>query len=129
MDALITVSLADEVLDVSEDESLQEIAKVLEVESAAFERLKAVHISSQKLSREDRFYRVLGCLPSCADEELLQAFNLLSAMYQPEAVKKSGLPQGFVLMTQKRLEDIEEAFNVIAAKRGILPKEPEETLS
>lgn len=119
LDLLMTVSLADEVLDPREEDMLRQIADGFGISQTQFDQIKSRHLSARGRSSEDRFFQILGVSSDCTDEELINSFRKLSSSYEPQRILAGGVPRDFVLIAQKKLEDIEEAFNVISAKRGL----------
>ena len=119
LDILMTVSLADEVLDQREEEILLQIADGFGISSTQFEQIKSRHLSARELGPEDRFYQILGCNTDSTDDDVIKSYKKLAYNYDPQRILAGGVPRDFVLIAQKKLEDIEEAFNVICAKRNL----------
>lgn len=119
LDMLLKIAMADGTLADTEEAMLSEIAEVWKIDKQVFEREKTRHLSLEQLSGEDRFYGILGLRPDCSDQELRESFNRLAGIYSPEKSLESGVPPDFVLVLSKKMEDMEEAYNVLCARRKI----------
>jgi DnaJ like chaperone protein len=116
LEGLFHIAKADGVLHAQEENFLRQVAKHLGFTDVEFDCMKARH----SLAEEHNPYGVLGLHPSVSDEELKSHYDRLVAQNQPNDLVSRGLPKEFVVIASAKLGAIQEAYEAIAMKRGII---------
>ncbi|MEX6633516.1 TerB family tellurite resistance protein [Hyphococcus lacteus] len=109
LDCLFHVAVADGVAHPRELELLDETAKVFGISNRAYHRLKAAHLGLG----EDDPYLILGVEPGIALDELKSVYRSLSRDHHPDALMGRGVPPDLVLIAERRMATINEAYERI----------------
>jgi DnaJ like chaperone protein len=115
LDALFAIATADDLVHEAELAYLADVAEILGVEQAAFERIKARHVVPQ----EGDPYLLLGAERGMSDAELRRHYLALVADTHPDRLIARGVPQEFLVIATRRLAVINSAWDRVAAERGI----------
>ncbi|MGE4220583.1 MAG: TerB family tellurite resistance protein [Alphaproteobacteria bacterium] len=112
---LAHIAQADGAVHPEEERYLRKVAEIMGLDDAAFARATAIHTRS---SGEDP-YRVLGLNPSVSDAELRRAYRDLVRENHPDRLTAQGMPQEFIEVANRKLAEINAAYDRIAAQRGL----------
>jgi DnaJ like chaperone protein len=115
LDALFAIATADDLVHEAELAYLADVAEILGIEAAAFERIKARHVVPQ----EGDPYLLLGAERGMSDVELRRHYLALVAETHPDRLIARGVPQEFLVIATRRLAVINSAWERVAAERGI----------
>jgi DnaJ like chaperone protein len=118
-DMLLQISVADGEVSEEEDLLLQTAAKQFRFEGSRYEHLKSLHLAAGSAVTEDIYYLRLGVSPDAPDAEIIERYQGLAKLYDSDAVLDSGVPEVFINVAGKKLDDIEEAYSMIKLRRGI----------
>ena len=66
----------------------------------------------------EKYYDVLGCDSSDDFETIKKAYKDLSKQYHPDAVEGKGLGESFVSFATQKMQEINEAYQVIKKQRA-----------
>ncbi len=120
-DMLFEVSIADGIISEEEDLLLREAAEEFKFNESKYSHFKSLHLAGGETINQNTYYDRLECSEEDSDSKIVEKYKELSSLYSKEAVLKSGIPEVFINLAAKRLEDIEEAYSMIKARRGITP--------
>ena len=115
LEGLFHIAKADEVVHPSEEQYLQQVAKTFGFSDTEFKYIQARHVASNKRNP----YDVLGITPEISDDELKSHYRKLVAENHPDKLIARGVPEEFVSLATEKIAAINEAYDAIAAERGI----------
>jgi DnaJ like chaperone protein len=115
LDGLFAIATADHLVHEAELAYLVDVAEILGIEAAEFERIKARHVAPQ----EGDPYLLLGAERGMSDTELRRHYLALVADTHPDRLIARGVPQEFLIIATRRLAAINGAWERVAAERGI----------
>lgn len=118
LDVLLQVSVADGEMSAGEEALMRDAARVFGFNDAQFDHLKALHLAVGTQSSEALHYLRLGCYPYCTDEELDAQYQTLLQRYSVDTALASGVPEEFVNLVRKKLEDVEESYAIVKLRRS-----------
>ena len=113
MDGLFHIAMADGGYHPAEDEFLTEVARIFGMEDARFRNLRARHVPDAMADP----YAILGVDPGATYDEVRAAWKRLVRENHPDRLAARGLPQEAMNMAERRLIDINLAWDEINAKR------------
>ncbi|MCX7564826.1 molecular chaperone DjiA [Sulfitobacter sp. F26169L] len=112
MEGLFHIAMADGIYHPNENAFLEEVAKIFELPEGQFETLRARFVpNSSPLP-----HTVLGIGPRATKEEARAAWRKLVRDNHPDALIARGLPEEAVKMAEKRMIDINRAWETISGK-------------
>lgn len=114
LDALFHVAKADHALHEDELVFLQEVARLLGFEGAAYERIEARHVR-----RPGDPYAVLDLDPSASDGEVKTRWRALVGEHHPDRLLARGLPPVAIKLANDRVAAVNVAYGQIARQRGL----------
>jgi len=112
---LAHIAQADGVIHPSEERYLRQVAEIMGLDEAAFLRATAIRPARDG---EDP-YKVLGIEPSVSDAELRRTYLALVREHHPDTLTAQGMPEEFVDIANRKLAEINAAYDRIAAQRGL----------
>lgn len=112
MDGLFHIALADGKYHPAEDGFLQRVSDIFGLSPQAFARLRARHVPGA----ENDPYDVLGVTPDASMAEIRAAWRALVRETHPDQMIARGVPEEAVKMAEKRMIDINRAWEVLNAK-------------
>jgi DnaJ like chaperone protein len=115
LDGLFAIATADGLVHAAELAYLADVAEILGVEPAEFERVKARHV----VPEEGDPYLLLGAARAMSDTELRRHYLKLVADTHPDRLIARGVPQEFLVIATQRLAVINRAWERVALERGI----------
>ena len=111
---LLAVALSDGILHPEEDRLLLTCLRHFELNSAPYENIRR-----DCLPDLDPLYNILGCNPSCSDEELKKAYRTLSKDYHPDRLAAKNVSDGVKKITEQKFKEISEAYSTLCKIRNI----------
>jgi DnaJ like chaperone protein len=115
LEGLFHIAKADEVVHPSEEQYLSEVAKRFGFSETEFKYIQARHVASNKRNP----YDVLGVTPDISNDELKSRYRKLVAENHPDKLIARGVPEEFVSIATEKIATINEAYDSIAAERGM----------
>ncbi|HAC49241.1 molecular chaperone DjlA [Sulfitobacter sp. HI0082] len=114
MEGLFHIAMADGIYHPNENAFLEDVAAIFGMGEEAFASLKARFVpDSSPLPRT-----VLGIGPHATLEEARKAWRRLVRENHPDALVARGLPQEAIKMAEKRMIDINRAWETISGKHA-----------
>ncbi|TCT06643.1 TerB family tellurite resistance protein [Aquabacter spiritensis] len=114
LDALFHVAKADHALHARELVFLQEVARLLGFEGAAYERIEARHVR-----RPGDPYAVLDLPPDASDADVKARWRTLVREHHPDRIVARGLPPAAVKLATDRVAAVNAAYGQIEKMRGL----------
>ncbi|MEQ6202535.1 molecular chaperone DjiA [Sulfitobacter sp. HNIBRBA2951] len=112
MEGLFHIAMADGVYHPNENAFLEKVADIFALPHGAFEALRARFVpNSSPLP-----HTVLGIAPNATQEEARAAWRALVRANHPDGLKARGLPEEAIRMAEKRMIDINRAWETISGK-------------
>lgn len=111
---LLAVALADGILHPEEDRLLMTCLQHFELNSTPYENIRI-----DCLPDLDPLYEILGCAPTCTDDELKKAYRNLSKDYHPDRLAAQNVSDGVKKLTEQKFKDISEAYSTLCKIRKI----------
>lgn len=112
MEGLFHIAMADGLYHPNENAFLEEVAKIFVMPEGDFEALRARFVpNSSPLP-----HTVLGIAPDATRAQARAAWRKLVRANHPDALTARGLPQEAVKMAEKRMIDINRAWETISGK-------------
>ena len=113
MEGLFHIALADGVYHPNEDDFLHEVSNIMGLSEAQFRQLRARFVEG---AHKDP-YDVLGVTPRTPLSEIRTAWRALVRDTHPDRLAARGLPAEAVRMAEKRLIDVNAAWDEIAGQK------------
>ncbi len=127
----IATALADGKLEDTERAVLFDIASLLKINRAQFERLLAMAVAQQRFYQQEGYssspsnaklqladaYEVLGVKNSCTDQELKKAYRRLMSQHHPDKLVSKGLPEEMMKLATEKTQQIKDAYDLIKQDR------------
>ncbi len=110
LEGLFHIAMADGFYHPNEDAFLERVTEIFELPQAEFNRLR---IRFAPDARQDP-YAVLGVAPDAALDEVRRAWRQLVRENHPDAMIARGVPEEAMQLAQKRMADINRAWDEIA---------------
>ena len=109
---LIEIAAADGVLHEQEERHLNDAV-------AAFGLPPEVLTNAREEILPDirKYYKILGCEPSVADDELTQCYRKLCQQYHPDRISSKDLAPDFLQFAEQRFKEIQNAYEVVTEYR------------
>ena len=114
MDGLFHIAMADGGYHPAEDEFLIEVARIFGMEETRFRNLRARHVPDAMADP----YAILGLEPGATYDEARAAWKAAVRECHPDRLAARGLPEEAVGMAERRLVDLNRAWDEITAKRS-----------
>ncbi|MGB2201449.1 MAG: TerB family tellurite resistance protein [Pseudooceanicola atlanticus] len=114
MEGLFHIALADGGYHPAEDEYLSNVARIFGMDEARFRNLRARFV--QDCAPDP--YAILGIEPGASYDEVRKAWRQAVRDCHPDRLAARGLPEEAIGMAEKRLIDINRAWEEITAARG-----------
>lgn len=114
IDLLLRVSVADGKVHQREDQMMASAAHIFGFARADYQRLRRRLIPD--LSPD---YQLLGCRPSDSDEQIRKRYRELAKEFHPDRIIARGLPEEFAEVAKRKFQELQSAYDKIAADRGI----------
>lgn len=114
LEGLFHIALADGFYHPNENAFLEEVSRIFDISSADF---KALRMRFAPDAPADP-YTVLGVSPNATAEEIKRAYRKLVRENHPDAVIARGLPEEALQLAQKRMADINRAWEEIESVHG-----------
>ena len=106
--------MADGIYHPNENAFLEEVARIFELPEGSFESLRARFVPNTSPLP----HTVLGIAPGASREEARTAWRALVRANHPDALIARGLPEEAVKMAEKRMIDINRAWETISGKQA-----------
>ena len=126
MQSFCTLAVADGSLDSGTKDLLTEAEKVLSLSgyTASFiaENFQSSTEEPHTVQQTDELteaYRILEVPSSASDEEIKQARRKKLLEYHPDRIQGKGLPDSFIAFAAEQTRKINEAYDLISARRGM----------
>jgi len=105
------IAQADNQIDKSEQDIIEQIAANLGIAPADAESIKAMFVHST-----DEAYKILEISPDASDEEVKKAFRKMAVKYHPDKV--SHLGEDYKKAAEEKILKVNEAYDKIKKERG-----------
>jgi len=115
LEGLFHIAKADEVVHPSEEQYLSRVAKRFGFSDTEFKYIRARHVASSKRNP----YDVLGIKPDITNDALKAHYRKLVSENHPDKLVARGVPEEFVSLATEKIAAINEAYDEIAAERGM----------
>ncbi len=112
LEGLFHIAMADGTYHPNEDAFLEDVATIFGLADTRFAALKARFVPDTSPLP----HTVLGIAPNASLEEARAAWRQLVRDNHPDALVARGLPQEAVLMAEKRMIDINRAWETLSGK-------------
>ncbi|WP_425098920.1 TerB family tellurite resistance protein [Tropicibacter sp. S64] len=112
MEGLFHIAMADGSYHPKEDDFLRRVAEIFGLKVAQFEDMRARFVPEARCSP----YRVLGVTPETPLDEIRTAYRRLVRDSHPDIMIARGVPEEAVKLSQKRLAEINRAWEEISAR-------------
>ncbi len=119
MEGLFHIALADGFYHPDEDSFLESVSGIFGLSEAQFRSLRARYVEAAPRDP----YDVLGVAPDVPLEEIRRIWRRLVRDNHPDAMVARGVPQEAIRLAEKRLADINQAWDEIRGKEAV--REPE----
>lgn len=119
---LISMALADGVLDKEEDALLKAIADKLGFSEADYKNLIEMIKNQEKFSGNnsaskaqdlDSAYHALNIKPNSTDQEIKRAYRKLISQYHPDKLMGQGVPEDMIKVATEKAQEIQAAYDLI----------------
>lgn len=114
VDILLRVSVADGALHKSEEELIVRAVKIFRIPDTDYRKVK-----SRYVSKNDKYYAVLGCSQNDSDEEVKKQYRKMVRDFHPDTIASKGLPNDFIQFANDKFREIQEAYEAIRKERKI----------
>ncbi len=114
LECLLHISMADGGYHPTEDEFLQQVAKIFRITHAVFHTLRARHVPNAAMDP----YAVLGADPGQTYDEIRRRWRDLVRETHPDRLLSRGLPEEAIKLATARLTAINHAWEEITRHRG-----------
>ena len=114
MEGLFHIAMADGTYHPNEDAFLEQVSRIFNLDEATFASLRARFVPDTSPLP----HTVLGIAPNASKEDAQKAYRKLVRDNHPDALVARGLPEEAILMAQKRLIDINRAWEMYERKAG-----------
>ena len=114
MEGLFHIAMADGTYHPNEDAFLEQVSRIFNLDEATFASLRARFVPDTSPLP----HTVLGIAPNATKEDAQKAYRKLVRDNHPDALVARGLPEEAILMAQKRLIDINRAWEMYERKAG-----------
>jgi len=114
LDLLFHIAKSDGEITPPEMEYLSQVAHIFGFDTAAFDRLKALHQPGTSSP-----YEVLGVAADIDDKSLRHQWKKLVRAHHPDTLIADGMPEEFVLAANDRLAAINAAYDHIRRQRDL----------
>ncbi len=112
MEGLFHIAVADGVYHPNEDVFLERVAQIFEIPDAQFQVLRSRFVPDAKPDP----YAVLGVDPNAPIDEIRKHYRSLVRDMHPDRMIARGVPQEAIKLAEKRLSDINHAWEEISGK-------------
>lgn len=112
MEGLFHIAMADGAYHPGEDSFLMRVAEIFDLPAGSFEALRARFVPGSTALP----HTVLGIAPDATLEEARAAWRTLVRANHPDALMARGLPEEAIKMAEKRMIDINHAWEIIQAR-------------
>jgi DnaJ like chaperone protein len=114
MEGLFHIAMADGVYHPAEDAFLERVAALFGIDARRFSALRARFVPEAKADP----WSVLGVSPDMPMSEIRAAWRQMVRDCHPDRMKARGVPEEAVQLAEKRLKDINRAWEAINAARA-----------
>jgi DnaJ like chaperone protein len=114
LDGLFHIAMADGGYHPAEDEFLAEVARIFGMDEARFRNLRARHVPDAMADP----YAILGLDPGATYDEARAAWKKAVRECHPDRLAARGLPEEAIGMAERRMMDLNRAWEEITAKRS-----------
>ncbi|MGR3322446.1 MAG: TerB family tellurite resistance protein [Pseudooceanicola sp.] len=114
LEGLFYIAMADGGYHPAEDEFLANVAGIFGLDERSFRRLRARFVPEV----EHDPYDVLGVTQDASFDEVRRAYRAAARDSHPDRLVAQGLPEEAVKLAEKRMADINRAWEEIRAERG-----------
>ncbi len=114
IDILLRVSLADGVLNPSEEKLVQSAVRIFNFSDDHYRKIR-----SRYVTESERYYAILGCDKNDSDQHIKKQYRKLVSDYHPDKIAAKGLPEEFIKFANDKFREIQEAYEVVKKERGI----------
>lgn len=114
LEGLFHIAMADGFYHPNEDAFLEEVAHIFTIPDREFRALRARFVPDAQPDP----YTVLGVVPQMALDDIRQAWRKLVRENHPDAMMARGVPEEAVRLAEKRMIDINRAWEEIRATHG-----------
>ncbi len=114
IDIMLRVAMADGEYHPEEERLIHTAARIFNIDKSEFERLKGQYVKDNS-----RYYAILDCAETDSDEVIKRKYRQLVSEYHPDKIASKGLPEEFMELANKKLQEFNEAYSQIKKSRGM----------
>jgi DnaJ like chaperone protein len=122
---LIVMALSDGRIDAAEERLLEEIARHVGYDQAAFRHmldmiLNQLHFAGGRAvsaTALDDAYKALGVSKESSDQEVKRAYRKLMSQYHPDKLMGQGLPEDMIAVATEQAKEVQVAYDLISKSR------------
>ncbi len=116
---LMRIAMADGQMNEKEEEMIQRAATIFGISRDSYVRLRASQTgTSANITSLDECYQLLGCEPADSDTAIKQSYRSLVSKYHPDKIVSKDLPEEFIQLATKKMQDIQSAYETLKSQRG-----------
>jgi DnaJ like chaperone protein len=112
LEGLFHIAMADGEFHPNENLFIERVAEIFEMQPAKFQTLKARFFPDEELDP----YTILGVSPEASHEDIRKAWRRLVRETHPDAMIARGVPQEAIKIAEKKMIDINRAWELINGK-------------
>jgi DnaJ like chaperone protein len=114
LDGLFHIARADGVIHPDEIAFLERVAEIFGFTGAEWDRIRCSHLGCDQSDP----HIILGLDPGAPDAAVKAAWRRLARRHHPDALRGRGVPEEFVVLAERKLAAINEAYARLRRQRG-----------
>ena len=116
--ALLMIAHADGTYHQAERDYIASVAQIFGFSAAELHRIESTFVAGGAAPETDP-YEILGVKASASDQEIKSAYRALLRENHPDTLIAQGLPEDFIEVANKKMAEINAAYDRVKAERGI----------
>ena len=109
---LVRIAAADGVLHETEERHLNDAVVAFGLPTEVLTEARGEILPDMR-----KYYELLGCEPSVADDELTQCYRKLCQQYHPDRISSKDLAPDFLEFAEQRFKEIQNAYEIVTEHR------------
>jgi len=116
--ALLMIAHADGQYHQAEKDYIAQVARIFGFSAAELHRIESTFVMGAAAPQSDP-YEILGVKRQASDQEIKAAYRKLLRENHPDALMAQGLPEDFIEIANKKMAEINAAWDRIKKERGL----------